>query len=324
MVMIKNLSQIILFIIILGAHVSGQETNYSPGYQTIIMTNPAFTGSEGDGMLRLSYFNFYPGNNYDLHSVFLSYDTYMSVLHGGAGFYITDDYLGGIVNDLRGGFSYAYHLRAGEGTFINVGLESSFYHRGFNHNNIRLPDQIDPLNGFVFPSGEIIADRGRTVFDVSTGFLIISDRIYGGFSVNHLAEPDLSGSGSSIEKIKRKFSVQIAGNFDLSKNFNLAARPVLSAEIQNGHFIGGIGGAIENNAFSVNSVLIGNNTGSADIQTGISIKKGIILVFYNYRFNIVTGNKLLPLSLLHQTGVVFGLNNVDKRKTIKTINFPKL
>ena len=49
-----------------------------------------------------------------------------------------------------------------------------------------------------------------------------------------------------------------------------------------------------------------------------------VSVYYNYRFNIVSGNNLLPLSLLHQTGLAFSLNNVEKRKTIKTINFPKL
>jgi hypothetical protein len=38
----------------------------------------------------------------------------------------------------------------------------------------------------------------------------------------------------------------------------------------------------------------------------------------------LSGNKLMPLSLLHQTGVAFSLNNVEKRNLIKTINLPKL
>ena len=61
-----------------------------------------------------------------------------------------------------------------------------------------------------------------------------------------------------------------------------------------------------------------------NIQTGFSIKAGKLSIYYNYRFNIASGNNLMPLSLLHQTGLAFSLNNVDKRKTIKTINFPKL
>jgi hypothetical protein len=41
-------------------------------------------------------------------------------------------------------------------------------------------------------------------------------------------------------------------------------------------------------------------------------------------FNAFSGNSLLPLSLLHQVGLAFSLNNVEKRKAFKTINFPKL
>jgi hypothetical protein len=61
-----------------------------------------------------------------------------------------------------------------------------------------------------------------------------------------------------------------------------------------------------------------------NIQTGFSFTAGKMSVYYNYRFNVASANNLMPLSLIHQTGVAFSLNNVDKRKAIKTINFPKL
>ena len=77
---------IFILILIVSEPIYCQETNYGPSYQTLILSNPAFTGSNLDGVLRLSYYNFYPGNHYNLHSVFLSYDSYFSSLHGGAGF----------------------------------------------------------------------------------------------------------------------------------------------------------------------------------------------------------------------------------------------
>ena len=120
----------------------------------MMINNPALAGSEGDGVLRLSYLNYFPGNNFNLHSVYFSYDSYFPVLHGGAGIYITDDYLGGIINDIRGGLSYAYFLKAGKDLFINAGLSASFYNRGYNFNNAVLPDQIDPLGGVSIPSSE--------------------------------------------------------------------------------------------------------------------------------------------------------------------------
>ena len=109
-----------IMIFIFSAGLFCQETNYGPGYQTMIVNNPAFSGSSLDGTMRLSYLNFYPGNNYNFHSVFLSYDSYFQSLHGGAGFYIANDYIGGIVNDLRGGLSYSYFLQAGKDLYINA------------------------------------------------------------------------------------------------------------------------------------------------------------------------------------------------------------
>ena len=101
----------------------------------LLMDNPALSGSEGDGVLRMSYLNFYPGNSFNLNSVYLSYDSYFPGLHGGTGFYLSEDYLGGILNDLRGGFSYSYFLQAGKDLFINAGLTASFFHRGYNFGN---------------------------------------------------------------------------------------------------------------------------------------------------------------------------------------------
>ncbi|MDP3003546.1 MAG: hypothetical protein Q8N38_10505, partial [Bacteroidales bacterium] len=84
------------------------------------------------------------------------------------------------------------------------------------------------------------------------------------------------------------------------------------------------GVVLESNYLSVNAIMLGDNKKNMNIQTGFSFKSGKVSVYYNYRFNIVSGNKLMPLSLLHQTGLAFSLNNVDKRNLIKTINFPIL
>jgi type IX secretion system PorP/SprF family membrane protein len=315
-----------LLLVLLSAYQAGicQESAYGPGYQTIMINNPAFTGSESDGILRLSYLNFYPGNNYNLHTLFVSYDTYMPFLHGGAGFFLSDDYLGGIVNDMRGGFSYSYHLQADKNVFINAGLSASFYHRGFNRGNIVLPDQIDPLNGSVLPSGETIAFRGRTVLDVGAGFLLIAGKFLGGISLSHLTKPDLSGSGNSAERLQRKLTINISTTFYSGKKKQIELIPVLFGEKQGYRMTAGAGASIGSKIIAFNSMMLINNAKDIDLQSGFSFKKGIMLIYYNYCFNIKSENSLLPASLLHQAGVAVILNNVDKRKIIKTINLPKL
>jgi type IX secretion system PorP/SprF family membrane protein len=322
--MLRRLKIVVLFIFFLSVGCFGQEIDPGPGYQMMMINNPSLAGSGGDGELRLSYLNFYPGNNYNLHSVYFSYDSYFPELHGGAGIYISDDYLGGIINDFRGGLSYAYFLQAGKDLFINAGLSASVYNRGFNFGNAVLPDQIDPLGGVSLPSSETLALSARTVFDIGAGFLFTSGTFTGGFSINHLAEPDLSGTGNSNERLKRKLLVHLSEDFDISKSHNLKIQPITFFELQGRLVNGGAGAALESKYLAINAVVLGDNAKNLDIQTGFSFSAGRITVFYNYRFNAVSGNKLLPLSLLHQTGLAFSLNNVEKRNTIKTINFPKL
>jgi hypothetical protein len=238
--------------------------------------------------------------------------------------YFSEDNLGGIINDIRGGIAYAYHFQAGKDLFINAGLSASCYYRAFNNGRIILPDQIDPLNGVVFPSGEQLGQKGRAVFDVGTGILVIKGKFFAGLSLNHLSAPDLGGNGSAADRIDRKLSLNLAADFDVFKKYNLVTRPVIIAEVQGRKLNGGAGASIENNSFSVSAVILANEMKSVDLQTGCTLNSGRFLLFYNYRFNLISANQVLPVSLLHQAGLAFSLNNVDKRKTIKTINFPKL
>ena len=321
--MLKRLPIIVLVVIAFNSLCTGQETDAGPNYQMIMKNNPALSGIEGNGVVRLSYLNFYPGNNYNLHSVYFSYDSYFPELHGGVGVYCSDDYIGGIVNDIRGGLSYSYFLQASKDLFINAGLSASVYHRGFNFENAVLPDQIDPIGGAIVPTSQVLDGSGQTVFDVGAGFLFISGKYFGGFSVNHLTEPDLSGLGFAQERLKRKVLFHFSGDFNLMKNHNLKVLPVLFLSIQNKFASTSAGAVFESNYLSVNAMILKDNNRNLNIQTGFSVKTSIITVFYNYRFNIVSENKLMPLSLLHQTGLAFSLNNVDKKNIFKTIKFPQ-
>ena len=322
--MLRQLNSIIIIILLFPLFGFGQETDPGPAYQMLMIKNPSLAGCEGDGVLRLSYLNFYPGNNYNLHSAYFSYDSYLSGLHGGAAVYFADDYLGGIINDFRGGLSYAYFLQAGKNLYINAGLSGSIYHRGFNFGDAILPDQIDPLGGVSVSSSEVLSSAGKTIFDIGAGFMFMSGQFSGGFSVNHLAEPDLSTTGLSDERLKRKLLVHLSGDFILSKARDLKIQPLTYFEIQSGYLNGGAGAALETKFLAINIVVLGDNGKNMNIQTGFSFKTGRISIYYNYRFNAVSGNEFMPLSLLHQTGLAFSLNNVEKRNTIKTINFPKL
>ena len=297
-----------------------QETDPAPTYQTVLMNNPAMSGSGEAGSVRLSYLNYYPGNAYNLHSMYLSYDSYFEPIHGGAAIYITNDYLGGHINNIRGGISYAYFLQAGENLFINAGLTASVFHQGFNFSNAVLPEQIDAIRGVIYPPSEMLASYGRTVFDLGTGFVIKSEKISGGLAVLHLSEPDLSQN----EIIKRKLYAHLCGDFPVGYQKKFYLRPIAFSSVQDGFFIAGAGTSFENELFAINAITMSDNAGNLNVQTGFSFGTGSLRFNYSYRFNVVSNNALLPLSLLHQAGIVFNLKNFDEKIKFHTIKYPEL
>ena len=301
-----------------------QETDFAPSYQTVLMNNPAMSGSGETGSVQLSYLNHYPGNGYNLHSLYLSYDSYFEVLHGGVAFYLSEDYLGGHINNLRSGISYSYFLQAGENLFVNAGLSASVFHQGFNFGNSILPDQIDALGGVVYPSSEALISSGRTVFDIGTGFTFKSGKFSGGLAALHLTEPDLSRGEIAKEIIKRKLYAHLCGDFPVGSQRQFFLKPILFSSFQNDFFIAGGGTSFENEVIGINVIVMNDNAGNTNLQAGFSFKTGFVRFNYSYRFNVVSNDVLLPLSLLHKTGIVFSLNNVEKRKRLNAIKFPEL
>jgi type IX secretion system PorP/SprF family membrane protein len=314
---------IFLFVFFEQAAVS-QDLNAGPYYQSLLMNNPGLSGGEGDGVMRMSYINYYPGQHFDLNSFYLSYDSYFSALHGGAGFYLSQDLLGGIVNDLRGGLSYAYFLRAGKNLFINAGLTGSVFHRGYSFANAILPDQIDAVGGVTLPSAETLGNTGRTLFDVGAGFIMISGRYSGGLAVNHLTEPELYSSAVYTEKIRRRITLHAESVYSVGGSEDLRMAPLVLTVLQGNYFMAAGGASFESTRIALNLMLSVDNAKNTNLQTGVAVRLKSFSLFYNYQFNLHSGNSMLPLSLMQQAGLAVGLNNVEKRSDGGTIKFPKL
>ncbi|MGQ9620881.1 MAG: PorP/SprF family type IX secretion system membrane protein, partial [Bacteroidales bacterium] len=250
-----RLPLILTLIIVAVFNAQSQDRFYSPGFQPAVILNPAVAGIEGDGILRMVYMTQYPGQGFNLHSFSGSYDAFISVLHGGIAGYISNDYLG-IINDIRGGFSYSYHLRASKDLYINAGLSASFQHRGINTVKMVLPDQIDPLQGVVLPSAEEISGRGRTIFDVGTGFVMISGNYLAGISVNHLARPDLEGSGSQESSLARRMTFFASGTFRIGKTIKTVIKPVIYFDVAGKEILAATGIVTATETVAVNTILM--------------------------------------------------------------------
>ncbi|TFG43725.1 MAG: type IX secretion system membrane protein PorP/SprF, partial [Bacteroidia bacterium] len=179
-----------------------------------------------------------------------------------------------------------------------------------------------PMGNVSLPTSQLISNENRTVFDAGTGFIVVYKNLAGGFAMTHLTQPDLDGGGSSVERLKLKYLIHLIADFDLKKGTGLKILPLVSVELQGKHLCAGAGAVIESNYMSVSSVLLVNNNRKIDVQAGFSIRREKLALFYNYRFNLGSGNSLIPFSVMHQTGLTFSLNNVEKRIKVRTIKVP--
>jgi type IX secretion system PorP/SprF family membrane protein len=220
------------------ATLSGQDTWHGSLSGMHMMYNPGFAGVGGVPAVNISAFSFLPGNGFGLRSVHASYDGYFKGIHGGAGVWITDDMVGDILNDLRGGVSYAYHFRAGEKTYITAGLTASAISRGIRRGSVILPDDIDPFRGITGGGSGYTGPATLTRFDIGTGFTISSESWYAGLSVMHLTRPVLGDYDHVNSRTDRL--VTLTGGIELNPGggdfFIMPSAAFLAQGVNSGYF----------------------------------------------------------------------------------------
>lgn len=320
---VKILNLILCFTLSVN-HMHAQDSEAFSFYYNPVQSNPALSGAEGPGKLRLMYRDYYPGRGLDLYSINCSYDSYLEGIHGGFGLYVSENVLGRLINDLRAGGSYSYHLRASRDLYINAGFMASVIHRYLNAGAVVLPDQIDPLMGPVLPPGEIIASGSRTVFDAGVGFLFIYRDYHAGISANHIFKPDIGGNGSEESRLGRRLSFHGSARF-AAANEKVNVNPGFIINIQNGNLLGALGSSVGYRGLTFNILpFFDFSTGLAYVQSGFHIETGKIEMGYNLNFVPVRTDKLEPFTLSNQVYIAIGLYNVEKRGLISTINYPKM
>ncbi len=293
-------------------------------YSVNLMSNPAYSGARGHGTLKILYRDYFPGNKLSMGSVYVSYDTYLEPVQGGIGFYLSENKLGDILNDMRLGTSYSYHMRAGRDLYINAGFVASLIYRSYNLDNAVFPDQIDPVLGPVLPTGEIIDLKSGILFDVGVGFLMNYRNFNSGISFNHLAKPDLVGRGEEDGRLKRRITIHADAEFETGYK-DLKILPLLFVNFQGQFLYGAAGACLNYNPLTISMLThIDSRDGLYAIQPGLAFETGRIIISYNYFFDAFKRDTQIPVTHSNLITLSLSLNNVDNSGVMKAINYPKL
>jgi type IX secretion system PorP/SprF family membrane protein len=131
------------------------------------------------------------------------YNQYIQKIRGGIGAYSIYDNAGdGTLKSLLFSLVYAAHIEI-KNIVIQPAFEAEYRTRHLDWDKLTFGDLIDPRYGFASPPPSAVKPSStQSFFDCGTGLLCYTKRLYAGFSIAHLMEPEESftvpRSGSTL------------------------------------------------------------------------------------------------------------------------------
>ncbi|MEO6902085.1 MAG: PorP/SprF family type IX secretion system membrane protein [Bacteroidia bacterium] len=207
----------ILVIVISGKMVVAQDPYFSQYNFSKIFTNPAYAGSD-------STFNFNIAKRYQRPAVAGGYNTmafatdnYFRFLKGGLGATILhENQMNGVYSSTDITVMYAPHFELFTHKMVlKPAIQIGYFRRNWDFEKLYFGDQIDERKGFMYKTIEVQKLEAKTGVDLSTGFVIYTDKFYGGMALHHLTEPDEGEMTTS--RIPIKITLNAGINFNIDK-----------------------------------------------------------------------------------------------------------
>ncbi len=188
----RKIIPVLLLFLLSANHAVAQDPLFSQFYAAPLQMNPAFAGSAFAPHIGLSYRHQWPGfdNAYRTYAAF--YEQSLERLNSGIGFHLEGDNAGnGIYKTTRFAAVYAYQLNINDHLAIKIGAEAGFHQTALNWDKLTFPDQIDELDGVIFPGAEVRPEAtNKTELDISSGLLLLHERFWLGGALKHLNSPN--------------------------------------------------------------------------------------------------------------------------------------
>ena len=196
-----HLQTLIFFALLLrGSILFAQDPIFSQFYAAPLQLNPAFAGTAQAPFIaanyRMQYPSFVSGAAYSTFAI--SYDQSLNQSNSSIGISVmTDDAGQGIFKKTYASAIYSYKVNIREDIQAKIGVEAGLIQSALNWDKLVFYDQLDPITGGLNPDGtprptaELRpTELNKSLFDLSTGFLINAKNFYAGVSAKHIATPN--------------------------------------------------------------------------------------------------------------------------------------
>lgn len=262
-----------------------QDAEFSQFFSNPLYLNPAFAGTNSCPRLSTNHRAQWTGLPNIFNTTSVSYDQNFDEIHGGLGIIIVNDKLARSIQNNRISGIYSFDIKFSKNFHFRTGFEASLWQNKLDYSQLNFVDMIDPLRGFVNPSSNMGFNDSRNGVDFSTGILGYTEKLFFGFSVHHLTQPQqLFISNNS--KLERKYTLNLGAHL-----------PIMNSQSQ-----------IDNHPIIVSPNIIWKQQGiNQQLNIGIYGEKGPYAIGFWYRddnnYTIILGAKMGLIKIGYSYGV---------------------
>lgn len=207
----------------------GQDPTFSQFYANALYLAPSFAGATEEYRLSINYRDQWPAIPGVFHTYSLSFDKALLNFNSGIGVLATYDVAGsGNLSSANIGLLYSYDFKVNNSWHIRPGVNFKFSYLGLDINKLVFASQMTgsgTVPSVYPPPFDNVAD-----VDFATSALVYNDRIWAGFTLDHLLNPKQSFYGEeSLLPVK----MNIYGGIQVMRKsrLKLTYREVLSVAI---------------------------------------------------------------------------------------------
>jgi type IX secretion system PorP/SprF family membrane protein len=167
---------------------SSQDPTFSQFYANPLYLSPSFAGATEEYRLGINYRNQWPAIPGVFHTYSISFDKAMPNFNSGFGILATYDVAGsGDLSTTNIGLLYSYDFNINKEWHIRPGVNFKFYYLGLDIYKLVFNSQLSgsgTVPSIYPPPFDNVAD-----VDFATSALVYNDRIWAGFTLDHLLVP---------------------------------------------------------------------------------------------------------------------------------------
>jgi len=322
-ILVKRIIYLFMLSFIIFRDSFGQDPTFSQFYANALYLSPSFAGATAEYRIGMNYRDQWPSVPGVFHTYSISFDKAMPNFNSGIGVLATYDVAGeGNLSTTNIGILYSYDFNINKQWHVRPGVNFKFYYLGLDINKLIFSSQMTASGtspSVTPPPFDNVAD-----VDFATSALVYNERIWAGFTLDHLLTPKTSFYGDDAT-VPVKFNlyggVQILKKTRLRQKMQEVLSVAMNFQRQGKFYQSDLGlyyykDPLIFGLWYRGIPLVTSQAGDAIIGL-IGIKTDQLHIGYSYDFTI--SNLIGSTAGAHEISLIWEFNNLSLGQRLKRV-----